>query len=335
VDQHLAYQGREDRDKFTEKLFLATYGSPPAAGAGRAHAEEVASKQAIERELDREVIGRHKLAEIDAKFEEGGLAEAVLRAIAYIRATEKSIDERGFAVMQEVYAECPPEERIGPAELKAIMRDQRALVLRNPKRALMTLPALLHESQDARDEALAIVAGSSPPAIRSRPKASAGSRGSSARSAALPRPASAPPARKPCRNERAHPPDPDRAQVADRRHRQRRFDRLRLRQGLPRGRRRPRGDLAQRQGPARTSSRWPTSSAPIKARSTSRRPASSRPCSTRSRALGQARQPGPFDRLRSQGGPAGRLLDCSAEGFAGRWTSRAIRSCAWPGWPRR
>jgi len=59
--------------------------------------------------------------------------------------------------MQEVYAECPPEERVSPAELKAIMRDQRALVLRNSKRALMTLPALLHESQDARDEALAIV----------------------------------------------------------------------------------------------------------------------------------------------------------------------------------
>ena len=83
--------------------------------------------------------------------------EAVLRAVAYVRATEKSIDERGFAVMQEVYAERPPEERVAPAALKAIMRDQRALVLRNPKRALMTLPALLHESQAARDEALEIV----------------------------------------------------------------------------------------------------------------------------------------------------------------------------------
>jgi hypothetical protein len=147
----------EDRDKFTEKLFLATYGSPLLQALVGLDAEEVASKKAIERELDREVIGRHKLAEIDAKFDEGGLAEAVLRAIAYIRATETSFDERGFAVMQEVYAECPPEERIAPAELKAIMRDQRALVLRNPKRALMTLPTLLHESQDARDEALAIV----------------------------------------------------------------------------------------------------------------------------------------------------------------------------------
>ena len=156
ISTSLAKAG-EDRDKFTEKLFLATYGSPLLHALVGLDAEEVASKKAIERELDREVIGRHKLAEIDAKFEEGGLAEAVLRAIAYIRATEKSIDERGFAVMQEVYAESPPEERLAPAELKAIMRDQRALVLRNAKRALMTLPALLHESQAARDEALAIV----------------------------------------------------------------------------------------------------------------------------------------------------------------------------------
>ena len=78
-------------------------------------------------------------------------------SIAYIRATEKGFDERSFAVMQEVYAECPPEERLGPAELKAIMRDQRALVLRNPKRALMTLPALLHDSEATRNEALEIV----------------------------------------------------------------------------------------------------------------------------------------------------------------------------------
>ena len=32
--------------------------------------------------------------------------------------------------------------------------------------------------------------------------------------------------------------------------------------------------------------------------------------------LGQARHPDPFDRLRAAGGSAGRLLDCSAEGFA-------------------
>jgi hypothetical protein len=147
----------EERDKLSEKLFLATYGSPLLHALVGLDADEVASKKAIERELDREAIGRRTLAEIDATFEHGGLAEAVLRAVAYVRAAEKSFDERGFAVMQAVYAERPAEERVGPAALKSIMRDQRALVLRNPKRALMTLPALLLDSEAAREEALAIV----------------------------------------------------------------------------------------------------------------------------------------------------------------------------------
>jgi len=147
----------EERDKLAERLFLATYGSPLLQALVGLDAEEVTSKKAIERELDREVLGRHKLAELDAMFDEGGLAEAVMRSVAYIRSGEESYDERGFAMMQELYAELPPEERVTPAELKAIMRDQRALVLRNPKRALVTLPALLPEAGGERDRALEMI----------------------------------------------------------------------------------------------------------------------------------------------------------------------------------
>lgn len=147
----------EARDNLAEKLFLATYGAPLLQALVGLDADEVASKKAIERDLNREEMGRRKLAELDASFEQGGLADAVMRAVAYVRAVEDGIDERIFAVMQEIYAECPPEERVAPAELKAIMAEQRALVLRNAKRALMTLPALLHDSQARRDEALAIV----------------------------------------------------------------------------------------------------------------------------------------------------------------------------------
>jgi hypothetical protein len=147
----------EERDKFTEKLFLATYGSPLLQALVGVEAGDIAEKKAIERKHDSEELGRRKLAELDTKFEEGGLAEAVMRSVAYIRSGEKSFDERGFAMMQELYAELPPEARASPAELKAIMRDQRALVLRNPKRALVTLPALLPEAGPERDRALEMI----------------------------------------------------------------------------------------------------------------------------------------------------------------------------------
>jgi hypothetical protein len=156
ISTSLARAG-EARDSLAEKLFLATYGSPLLQALVGLDAEEVASQKAIENDLSREEMGRRKLAELDTRFEEGGLAEAVLRAVAYVRAAEDGIDERIFAVMQQIYAELPAEERVAPAELKAIMAEQRALVRRNAKRALMTLPALLSDSEARRDQALAIV----------------------------------------------------------------------------------------------------------------------------------------------------------------------------------
>jgi hypothetical protein len=90
-------------------------------------------------------------------------------------------------MMQEVYAECPPEERVAPAELKAIMRDQRALVLRNPKRALMTLPALLNDKPGCARRGARHRAPDRDrlrPAVGRRPAPAA--RGSSARSAPSP-----------------------------------------------------------------------------------------------------------------------------------------------------
>ncbi len=54
------------------------------------------------------------------------------------------------------------------------------------------------------------------------------------------------------------------------------------------------------------------------------------------RALGAARQPGSLDRLRAEGRPAGRFARLlRRRASRGRWTCRAIRSCAWPGSPRR
>ena len=106
-------------------------------------------------------------------------------------------------------------------------------------------------------------------------------------------------------------------QGARRRHRQRAFDRLRLRQGVPRARRRSRDHLSQRQGAAATSSRWRRRSRRRSScRSTSRCRASSKRCSTRSAANGAELDIlvhsiafAPKEDL--QGG----LLNCSADGL--------------------
>ena len=48
-------------------------------------------------------------AELEQRFEVGGLPEAVLRALIYVRLPERSVDERGFAALQAIRAMQPAD----------------------------------------------------------------------------------------------------------------------------------------------------------------------------------------------------------------------------------
>ena len=129
-----------------------------------------------------------------------------------------------------------------------------------------------------------------------------------------------------------------RAEGARRRRRQRALDRLRLREGVPRARRRPRDHLPQREGASLTSSRSRASwRRRCSCRSTSSVPGELEAVfDAIATAVGQARHPRALDRVRAEGGPAGRapqLLGRRAS--RRRWTCPATRSCAWRGSPRR
>ncbi len=90
-------------------------------------------------------------------------------------------------------------------------------------------------------------------------------------------------------------------------HRQRAFDRLRLREGVPRTRRRPRHHLPERQGAAvrRAAGALARSPAVPAARRQRRGRAGSGVRRDR-QAVGPARHPRPLDRVRAEGRPAGR-----------------------------
>ena len=95
----------------TEAVFLNTYGSPllqALVGLGG----QQAAPHRIERDLVREAHEAQLRSELEHRFEVGGLEEAVLRALVYIRLPEGSVDERGFAVLQ-ADPRVPPSRRSG------------------------------------------------------------------------------------------------------------------------------------------------------------------------------------------------------------------------------
>ena len=98
------------RDAMSEPIFLNTYGSPLAAGDdGPACRSAPRAGRRIERDLAREAAASQQAAELAQQIEQGGLAEAAVRALIYVRLPEGKVDERGLAALRgRSAASCRP-----------------------------------------------------------------------------------------------------------------------------------------------------------------------------------------------------------------------------------
>jgi hypothetical protein len=79
---------------------------------------------------------------------EGGLREAALRAVLYVRLPERVADERAFNLLRQMR-----EERGGDLKLaafKALLREQFLMLLLDQEEALTNLPKLLARSPVAQ-----------------------------------------------------------------------------------------------------------------------------------------------------------------------------------------
>jgi pimeloyl-ACP methyl ester carboxylesterase len=145
---------QQARDAMTEAMFLGVYGSPllqAMVGLGTQHAP---TERRIDRELVREADEAKMRVELERRFEVGGLPQAVLRALIYVRMPQHSVDERGFAALQAIRAMQPVNDRMSMAELKACLKEQYLLVRLDEERAVRAIPHLLPDSKQARQAAL-------------------------------------------------------------------------------------------------------------------------------------------------------------------------------------
>jgi hypothetical protein len=116
-------------------------------GLGTEHA---GSERRMARDLLREADEARMRADLAGRFEVGGLPQAVLRALIYIRRPGGSIDERGFAMLEAIRAMQPVNDRMTLANLKAAVKEQFLLLRLDEERAVQALPRLLPDSEGAR-----------------------------------------------------------------------------------------------------------------------------------------------------------------------------------------
>ena len=93
-------------------------------------------------------------ADLEKRFDVGGLPEAVIRSIIWIRLPLESVDERGYAMLMAVRDMQPVNRRLTLGELRTVLRDQYLLLRLDEERAVAAIPRLLPDNGQARQAAL-------------------------------------------------------------------------------------------------------------------------------------------------------------------------------------
>lgn len=131
------------RDMMTEAAFHTIYGSPLLQAAVGLAPGVAAPQTRIEHDLARQAAVARIRTELAGRYGTGGIAEALIRALVYVRLPDGAVDERGFSVLTALRAARPETERMPLAKFKELVRTQYLLVLLDEDRAVETLPALL------------------------------------------------------------------------------------------------------------------------------------------------------------------------------------------------
>jgi hypothetical protein len=120
-------------------------------------ADNTSVSRRIGRDVAREAAAQEAAVHLEQQIERGGLIEAAVRALIYVRLPEGKVDERGFAALKQISAELPAAKRVGFARFKEIVKDQYLILLLDAERAIAALPKLLPGNRRQCDEALALV----------------------------------------------------------------------------------------------------------------------------------------------------------------------------------
>ncbi len=146
---------RDVRDQSLEQIFLAVYGNPMLQALVGLQASDESPRRRPGMEPEEIAYINERIAEIKARIAEGGAREAVIRALVYISLAGAGLDERRFAVVQQIRAERGEDMTL--EEFKHTMREQFFALFLDQKAALDAIPKMVSRDPALRQEALEAV----------------------------------------------------------------------------------------------------------------------------------------------------------------------------------
>ncbi|WP_158287742.1 DUF3141 domain-containing protein [Falsiroseomonas bella] len=155
ITRMLESYGRQ-RDELAERFFQAFYGSPAVQALTGVAAATAPLRARPGQSPEHQRFIELATAGLRAAMTEGGVPEALIRALIWARLPAAGVDERSFAVIRRVRA-AVGRDALSLADFKRAVRWQFLMLLLDERRALETLSDLLPNDPEARAEALAVV----------------------------------------------------------------------------------------------------------------------------------------------------------------------------------
>jgi pimeloyl-ACP methyl ester carboxylesterase len=148
---------RDATEKASEAAFLSIYGSPvlqAAVGIDPKSAESMrkAGKSALHLQLI-----EARIAELKARIPQGGMREAMIRALLYIGMSRGSFDERGFEAIRRIRQAQQELPNLSIEQFKLAVREQYFMLLIDPIAAIEAIPLMLPPARDTRTRACDLI----------------------------------------------------------------------------------------------------------------------------------------------------------------------------------
>lgn len=150
---------RKTAETAAEDTFRAIYGAPVLQAALGVDGEgERRPRKAVKSLLHARLI-EHRIAEVRAGMTQGGLREALIRALLHVGLARGRADERGFEAIRRIRQEYAGAGQLSLADFKAMVREQFFMLLVDEKAALAAIPGMLPEDAGERAASMDILVG--------------------------------------------------------------------------------------------------------------------------------------------------------------------------------
>ena len=145
---------RDMRDRGLEQVFLAVYGSPLLQSLVGLGASDESPRRRPGMEPEQIAFIKERIAELKDRLGEGGLVEAFVRSLVYIRMVGQGVDERNFRALRRFRARY---DKITLKEYKDLVRKQFFALLLDQNAAMAAIPSMLPDDRDKRAEVLDVI----------------------------------------------------------------------------------------------------------------------------------------------------------------------------------